>query len=76
MGNIGQIYDKHNICEIRNCDMPKHWSKISRKKHPNQYKELFFIRNLKFQMKLKKEKDWKNTDLPWLTKFYKIMPHD
>ena len=35
MGNIGQIYDKHNICEIRNCDMPKHWSKISRKKHPN-----------------------------------------
>ena len=23
MGNIGQIYDKHNICEIRNCDMTK-----------------------------------------------------
>ena len=48
MDNIGQIYHKHKICEILNCDMAKALEQDFRKKHPNWYKELILIRNLKF----------------------------
>ena len=53
MENIGQIYYKHKIYEILNCDMTKALEQNLQEKHyPNQYKELFLIQNLKFQMKL------------------------
>ena len=45
--NIGQIYHKHKIREKLNCDMTKRRNKISGKKHPNSYKELFLIPHFK-----------------------------
>ena len=53
MENIGQIYHKYKIYEMRNCDMIKALEQNFQEKHyRNQYKESFLIQNLKFQMKL------------------------
>ena len=53
MENIKEIYHKYKIHEILNCDMTQALEKEIEKNHyPNYSKELFFILNLKFQMKL------------------------
>ena len=52
MENIGQIYHEHKIRKILNCDMTKVLEQDFLEKHPNLYKELLLIPNLRFQMKL------------------------